>query len=260
MGNPLHPGALAALLLLTPGAVQAQAPDLTKELKNLQSMVKDRKMAEDFLAISLIDRLSADPAKLTAKDQAKVAKGLAKVYRTGRLRPPDRLHLYQETADAMAKFGKNGSTLLLKAIETERIKGREYAGLRAYMIRALGRAKDEKQIDWLTKQALRSPDNAVMAAAGEALGNFTKMPLKTRRKLVKSLVGRLGELHMQSTALESSDPKAPIDLGPQNARRTLGQIRRPWNATLTTLTGQKFSTAAQWQRWLNKNRNWKPPA
>lgn len=248
------------MLLATPCAVLAQAPDLAKELKSLQSMVKDRKMGEDFLAISLIHRLCADPQKLDAKDQTKIAKGLAKVYRSGRVRPPDRLHLYQETADAMGKLGKNGSTLLLKAIDLERIKGREYAGLRAYMIRALGRAKDPRQIDWLSKQALRSPDNAVMAAAGEALGNYTDMPLKTRRKLVKSLVGRMGELHMQSTAMESSDPKAPIDLGPQNARRTLSQIKRPWNATLTTLTGQNFSTAAQWQRWLNKNRGWKPPA
>ena len=261
MAHLIQPATIAALLVVTPLAGQAPVPDpdLTGQLKQLHSMVKDRLMAQDLVAISVIHRLSAHPANLHPKDEARIAKAFARVYRTGRLRPPDRAHLYRETADALARLGDSGSAWLLKSIETERIKGRDHAQLRAHMIRALGTTGDERHVDWLTKQALRSPDDAVLAAAGAALGNYTGLPLKKRRKDVKDLVGRLGEWHMSATALESTDPNAPIDLGPQNARRTLSRIKRPWNATLRRLTGQRFSSAAQWQRWLNKNKGWKPP-
>jgi HEAT repeat protein len=127
------------------------------------------------------------------------------------------------------------------------------------MIEALGRTKDQAQVEFLLEQALRSPDDDIMAAAGGALAEFRDLPIKPRRELVKDLVSRYGEWHMKATQPEPSDPNAPVDFTPQNARQTLNKIEPRWTATLQALTGQTFSSAPDWQRWLNKNKEWQPP-
>lgn len=243
-----------------PAAAPVPDPALPDQLKELKSMLADRKMDEDFRAIGLIQQLAKDADKRHPKDADKIVKALAGVYRTGKVRPPDQAHVYREAADALAQYGPEGGKELQKAIVDERVKGREFVPVRAHMLAALGRSKDDKQVTFLLEQALRSPDDDIMAAAGEALGNFTALPLKPRRELVKDLVSRYGEWHMKATQPEPTDPNAPIDFTPQNARRTLGKIEGRWNATLQALTGQTFTSAPDWQRWLNKNKDWQPPA
>jgi hypothetical protein len=242
-----------------PAAAPVQDAALPEQLKELKTMLGDRKMDEDFRAINLIQQLGKDADKRHPKDAAAIVKALGGVYRTGKQRPPDQAHVYREAADALAGYGAEGAKELQKAITDERLKGREYVPVRAHMLAALGRSKDEKQVEFLLQQALRSPDDDIMAAAGEALGNFTALPIKPRRELVKDLVGRYGEWHLKATQPDPTDPNAPIDFGPQNARQTLTKIEGKWNATLRALTGQSFGNAPDWQRWINKNKDWEPP-
>lgn len=222
-------------------------------------MVKQPKMTEDFRAIGLIQQLAAKPEALHPKDQARIVKALGNVFDRGRVRPPDGTHLYREAADALAKFGEEAGRTLQRAIDDDRIKDRDYAPLRAHMIVALGRTKDEKQVDWLLEQALRSPDDDVLAAAGEALGNFTELPMRPRREVVKRMIRFLGGLVEKASRPINPDPNAPIDFSPQNARATLDKVQSKWNATLAALTGQNFSEQSDWQHWLNKNPDWTPP-
>jgi hypothetical protein len=262
----LHQGALPICLWLAgagiaqdPAAAPALDAALPDQLKDLKTMLLDRKMDEDFRAINLIQQLAKDAAKRHPKDADRIVKALAAVFRTGKLRPPDQAHVYREAADALAQYGPEGAKELQKAIADERLSGRDYVSVRVSMLTALGRSKDDKQVEFLLQQALRSPDDDVMAAAGEALGNFTALPIKQRREVVKDLVGRYGEWHMKATQPDPTNPNAPIDFGPQNARQTLNKIEGKWNATLRALTGQSFGNAPDWQRWLNKNKDWEAP-
>lgn len=252
---------VSALLV---GAVGAQDPvppvdpELPKQLKELKDLVGDRKMAGDFQAIGLIQQLSKAPEQRNPKDKEKIAKALGDVFKTGKVRPADKDILYRETGDALSHFGEEGAKELAKAIDNTRIK--DQIPLLAHLFLALGRTEDEKQVDLLTDTATRSPHDELRAAAGEALGNYTSLDAKPRREVVKQLIREWGSLHARATTPDPTDPNAPIDSGPQNARRTLRVVEGKWQATLTKLTGVQNSQFSEWQRWLNKNPNWPVPA
>jgi len=232
-------------------------PALSGQLKELKSLVSDRKMENDFQAIGLIQKLSQDVDNRHPKDRDRLAKAFGDVFRTGKTRPPEKDILYRETADALAKLKEDAGKELAKAVEDKRHQ--DNLPLQAHLLLALGRTEDEKQVDLLTDTATRSPHDELRAAAGEALGNYTSLDIKPRREAVKTLIRSWGSLHQKATTAESSDPNAPIDLGPQNARRTLRAIEAKWNTTLQKLTGTSLSEFTEWQRWLNKNPNWTPP-
>lgn len=250
---------LAAVLAAQAPAPIANDPALPEQFKELKAMAANAKMEDDFRAVGLLQKLAADYGKHNAAEQQKIAKALGDVFRTGKVRPPDKPTLYQETGAALAKMGDNGAIELQKAITDPRLKDRDYAPLRAKLIVELGRTKDEKQVDWLLDQARRSPSDDIMAAAGEALGNFTGLEVKKRREVVKDLLKKFGEVHAKATQPDPIDPNAPIDFSPQNARETLAKIEGRWVATLRALTGQSFTSYQEWQRWQNKNPNWAPP-
>lgn len=251
----------ASLLLGLQLAAQAPPPPvdpaLPDHLKELKSLVADPKMADDFRAIGLVQKLTKEPQKLHPKDREKLARGLGEVFRTGKLRPEGKDHLYRETADALGKLAADGGKELAKVLADPRFK--EGIPLRVCLIQALGRTEDDKQVDWLLDQTTRSPHDEIRAAAGEALGNFTSLDRRPRQEVVKQILREWGSLHSRSTALRFSDPGGPIDPDPENASRTLRAVQGPWTGTLGKLTGVSHSSFEDWQRWLNKNPNWVPP-
>ncbi|HEX5053166.1 MAG TPA: HEAT repeat domain-containing protein [Planctomycetota bacterium] len=252
---------LGALLAAGPAVAQtpepAPDPDLPNLLKELKSLVSDRAMADDFQAIGLIQKLSKEPDKINPKDAEKIAKSLGDVFKTGKVRPPEKDILYRETADALSKFGAEGAKAIAKALGDNRFK--DMIALQAHMILALGKTKDEKQVDWLLDTTTRSPHDELRGAAGEALGNYTSLAIRERRDVVKGIIREWGSLQSKATTLDSNDPNAPIDPGPQNARKTLQVVEGKWNNTLHKLTGVQNTQFTDWQRWLNKNPNWEPP-
>jgi hypothetical protein len=231
-------------------------PAVAANAAQLKSMVKARAMDQDFLALNLVTALSTGFADKNPKDQKTALAALGDVFKLGPVRPADKCELYRVTADALGNCGKDAAAVLRKTFDQERINGRDYTSLRAQIIVAIGKTKDDDQPDWLLEQAMRSPDDEVAAAAGEALGNYDQMPLPKLREVCKRLIGRYGELDMKSKQPVSTDPQAPIDFGPQNAAKTLQWIAGKWNATLQKLTGEKHESAPDWQRWLNKNKDW----
>lgn len=247
--------------LLLAAAALAQdppAPDpaLPERIKELKTFCTDRKMESDFRAIGSIQQLISKPDQLNPKDKTRLAKALGDVFTWGRVRPPDKDTLYREAGTALGKLGVDGAKELVAAIESARIKDRDYIPLRAYLLKDLGMTKDEKQVEYLVEQARRSPWDDIMAAAGEALGNYAELDLKKRRDIVKQLIVKYGEISSKASQMESTDPSAPIDFSIKNAQETLRRIQGPFNRTLTKLTGESFSKAADWQHWANKNANW----
>lgn len=237
--------------------VPAPDPELPKQLKELKDLVGDRKMEGDFQAIGLIQHLTKEPEKRNPKDAEKLAKALGDVFTAGKVRPADKDLLYREAADALAKFGEDGAKELADAYENKRFK--DMIGLQAHLLLALGRTEDAKQVDLLADTATRSPHDELRAAAGEALGNYTSLDAKPRREVVKQLIREWGSLHAKATQPVQTDPNAPIDPSPDNARRTLRVVEAKWQTTLSKLTGAQNSQFTDWQRWLNKNPNWPIP-
>jgi len=260
--NPL-PSSLCLSFVL---AATAQAPvapvppvdpALTEQCKELKALVAEPKMTADFQAISLIQNLAKNPETRNPKDKEKIAKAFGDVFKTGKLRPADKDILYRETGDALGKFDTDGSKELAKVLAEPRFK--DAVPLRAHLIVALGRTKDDKQVEWLLEETTRSPHDEIRAAAGEALGNYKDTDLKVRREIVKQMLRAWGSLQSLATTLPNTDPNAPIDSGPENARKTLRAVEGKWNATLSSLTGLSMTQFADWQRWLNKNPNWVSP-
>lgn len=232
-------------------------PNLPAQLKDLKSMVKDRKMTLDFQAIGLIQNLIKDVDKKNPKDKKKLVKAFGQIFKTGKLRTGNKDVLYRETSDALEKFGADGAKALLKAVEDKRFD--DNLKLRAHLTVALGRTKDVRQIKYLIEVTTRSPHDQLRAASGEALGFFTEAKDKQKRDIVKEIIRAWGSLHSKATQAERIDPNGPQDFGPQNARRILRACEGKWRSTLGKLTGVSQSAFPDWQRWLNKNKNWEPP-
>jgi hypothetical protein len=233
-------------------------PALPERLKELKQLVGDTKMTQDFQAIGLMQSLTKDVAALHPKDKERLGKGLGEVFRTGKVRPPEKDILYREAADALAKLGSEGGKELAKAYGDTRFK--DAVPLLGHLLLAIGRSEDEKQVDLLVEVTTRSHHDELRGASGEALGNFVHLEVKQRREVVKAIIREWGAQHARATQAESTDPSAPINVDRQNAVRTLRAAEGKWAATLGKLTGQSVSGFADWQRWLNKNPNWVPPA
>jgi len=254
---------LAFLLLANSLAAQAPPappppdPALPELLKELKSLVGEPKMQADFQAISLIQKLATDVDQRHPKDRERIAGSLGEVFRTGKLRPTEQPHLYEEATKALALFGEDGSKEISRVLGTPRFK--DQVPLRCKLMLALADTQDTKHTSYLLDEALRSHHDEIRAAAGEALGRYRDLDLRTRRDIVKQMVRSWGSLHSAATQPIQNDPSAPIDPGPQNAQRTLRAVEGKWQATLGRLTQQSFSTFADWQRWLNKNPNWTVP-
>jgi hypothetical protein len=250
---------MSSLLAQTPvPAPPPVDPKLPEDLKELKALVAEPKMIADFQAIGLIQSLmKVAPDQRNPKDKEKLAKGFGDVFKTGKVRQAEKEVLYRETADALAKLGAVGAKELAKACNDPRFK--DAIPLQAHLLLAIGRTEDEAQLDLLSDTMARSIHNELRAAAGEALGNFTSLEIKARREVVKEMIRAWGSLHSKATQRESSDPSAPIDSEPQNARETLRLCEAKWIATLTKLTGVSMSSFADWQRWENKNPAWVAP-
>lgn len=255
---PLLALALAAAAAAQAAAVPPVDPALPEQLKQLRVFLTDSKMLSDMQAIGLMQKLSQGLDARNPKDKERLAKAFGDVFRAGKLRTGPKEVLYRETADELAKFADLGAPEIAKAIGDTRWK--DNRPLLAHMVLALGRTKDPKQVDWLVETTTRSPIDELRAAAGEALGNYTDLDLRPRRDVVKAIVREWGSLHARATTPDPTDPSAPIDPGPRNARETLRFVEGKWSATLAKLTGVSHSGFVEWQRWLNKNPGWTPPS
>lgn len=251
---------LAFSLLLAPSLAQAPAnqqppakgPDkeVAESLALLKDVVADKKFARDPEGVQAIDKLLIkSKAGLDPKDQAAMIKGLEGVLTTGKLRPPENIGLYIGAVEALGYCGVDGAKVLHDTYINKRFpEKREWVAFREHVLKNLGRTKDEAQIKFLTNEALRSPEAALSAAAGGALGNFDESKESLRKEIVSDLIKGRGELEEKASQIGTN-----IEAG--NAKDRLAALGDKWNTTLSKLTKQNFTTFREWQTWHNKNKS-----
>ena len=254
---------IVPLTILFPTAAAAQGPDkpdpeVSRQLDELKKALQDRRMRYDAQAVGIIGSLREAHGKgLHKTDERKAVTAMGRVF--VRRRDVEHTHIYLAAAEFLGDCGDPGARALVKALESKHIKGREFAELRGEIVVNLGRTRDQKQIKLLLKLIRSSPDNEVLAGAGEALGYYTAAPLKTRRQIVKEILSIYG-----GHDTKARDPHVvrggwPQDFSKQNARETRDAVQPSWNATLSTLTGQDIHDYLAWFQWHKKNPNWKGP-
>ncbi|MCK5943795.1 MAG: hypothetical protein KAI24_17555, partial [Planctomycetes bacterium] len=186
---------------------------------------------------------------LNPKDQKAIVKGLDQVLNKYKVRPPNKAQLYSAAAEALGRHGEAGAKVLKTAYEKKRFPDKpEWVPLREKLLTNIGRTKDEDMVKFLVDEARRSPEAALQAAAGKALGNFAESDQKLRKEIVSNLIIKWGSLSEAASQLGAN-------VEAQNAKDRLAAVSGPWNETMQKLTGQDFDTFRKWQAWYNKNKN-----
>ena len=247
------------LILLAPGALLAQVPaDAPKkpaesgiaiQLKELNDAVMDRKVAHDEAAINIIDKLLSGAETLPAKDKEAFIAALSDIFTKAKAREPEKKGLYVAAATALSRFGAQGAAVLVKAFGDEKFAKKEWLDMRGDILRNLGKTKDETQVKFLAERITRSTDDAILKAAGEALGNYDDRPVGVRKEICKEMITKYNGIANQANS--SVDPG---NVQAKASRDTLAVVTDPWNTTLGKLTKQEFRSAPEWQKWWNKNK------
>jgi len=249
---------LAAAFALAPTA-SAQKPakiapdkEVADKVKTLKAVAKDKKFTRDAEGIGIIDVLIQKNEKgLNDKDKKSIVKALDGVLNKGKVRPANKAQIYNATAEALGRHGEPGAKVLKGAYEKKRFPDKPaWVPLREKLLVNIGRTKDEGMIKFLLDEARRSPEAALQAAAGKALGNYRESKQKVRRDIVSGMLIKWG-------ALSEAASQLGANVESQNARDRLAAISGPWNDTMKALTGQDFDTFRKWQAWWNKNKNGK---
>ena len=252
---------VAVIVLTAASALPAQDPpapakgpdkEVADKIAVLKVVVDDKKFARDPEGIEAIDKLLIKKeAGVDPKDEQAIVKAFASVLTNGKLRPANKPELYRGAAAALSKCGIEGSKALHGAYTNKRYPEKpEWVPLREDFLKYLGRTKDESMVKFLTNEAVRNPEAALQAAAGEALGNFEESKETIRKEIVGDLLVKFGELHEKASQIGTS-------IEGQNAQDRLAALQDKWNTALARLTGQTFSQFREWQEWYNKN-NGKP--
>lgn len=256
---PMSLFALALGCLPAQDPTPAKGPDkeVAEKLDDLKSYVNDRKIEHDAEAVQVIDFLwkKLDEG-LCDKDQQAITKGLDAALSQGKVRPAEDIRLYAAAVAALAYCGPEGAKVLKKAYENKRFGNtneKAWLPLREQILKSVGKTKDESMVKFLVDEAKKNPEDLLMAAAGEALGNYEAAKELVRKDVVNELLKKWGELDELQSQMGSGNIQA------LNARNTLAALTGKWNDTLAKLTRQNFTKFLDWQSWNNKNRNqpWK---
>ncbi|MGB3967260.1 MAG: hypothetical protein WBO45_11050 [Planctomycetota bacterium] len=245
---------VASLPAQDPAPAKGPDKEVADKIAVLKEVVADRKCARDDEGVSAIDVLLQKVQKgAEPKDQQAIVKALENVMTSGKLRPHDDTRLYRGAIYALGDCGAEGAKVLKDAYANKRYPDKpDWVPLREHVLKHLGRTKDPSMVKFLINEAVRSPEAALSASAGEALGNFEQNNFEksnepVRKEIVSELLRKYGELAEKASQIGTN-------IEAQNANDRLAAIKDKWDSTLARLTGQNFKTFREWQAWHNKNK------
>lgn len=225
-------------------------PEIEEKLEEFDDAIRDRKFEKDAQAVKLIDELLEKGPDYHKKDRRDLIKGLGKVFGQ-RPRKPEQPQLYKATIAALGDLGgHDAASVLQKAYNTKLFDDNDWQPLREELLENIGKTKDTRMIEFLLDNTKQPDNDGLLRAAGRALRHFEGESFKQRREIFEKL--QIEYARIESLAKRSVDPGDALRI---TFERRLTAVRPGWNETLSALTGQKFRTAEEWQKWWNDHKN-----
>jgi len=251
-GAPVSPGAPATA---TPGPASARLqepppntnPDKRPVVEELlgkldKHMKKEGK--EDSEGVAVIDLLLQEFKLSGPKDRVSIVKMLGKCFeqvrRVNEGEPPNN-KLFLASAVALGQMGPESVEVLSAWIDHK--NHRKDLALQSRLVASLGATKDVRAVKTL-QNLLNHKENALIRAAGEALGEFAQAPQETRKSGFEALLKTL----MEAKGQRDSDPGNTI------FRDKYDVIGAALITSLGRLARHDERDPEKWQTWWNKNK------
>jgi HEAT repeat protein len=226
---------------------EKEYPDKRPEVKEWLAELKDHVAArgkEDREAVALLLKLTEEFRVSGEKDRVAIVKAVAKCLDARRKElqedvPDNTLKL--AAAKALGAMGPESVRALAGWVDNKKVRGN--LELQRRLVFSLGETKDKDA----TKALLDILDHhqpSLVGAAGEALGQFTELELKDRKKLFQELL----------KALMSAKGKMDADPADNIAREWWNVVSAPLMSAMTALSKHDAKTPEEWQRFWNKNK------
>ena len=204
-------------------------------------------------AKALVERLVAEFAVSGTKERSLIVRGLERCFSARAQGKPD-VELVCHSARALASMAPESLPVLTRALENRTLLKEKEIG--RTLVLALGKTRDKAATKTLLG-LLDSPDDTLVAAASEALGEYEGAALAQRKELFEEVLKTLMQAKDLRDAQTQSafDPNSPHD---EAAARRYDAISSACGTTLQRLSKQEARTPELWQRWWNKNKrvNW----
>lgn len=208
---------------------------------------------DETRAKELVEKLATEFTVSGSKDRGVIVKVLERCLAAKQSGKPD-AGLVCHATRALAAMAPESLPVLNRALDNKLLLKEPEIG--RTLVLALGKTRDKGSIKELFG-VLDHPDDALVAAAGEALGEYDSVELATRKQIFEEVLKTLMQAKDQkdAQAQQSTDPTAPHD---DAAARRYDTIQAALSTTLQRLSKQEPRSADLWQRWWNKNKraNW----
>lgn len=258
--------AILCCVALQGAALRAQEPaeaiavaDVVRELK---SELKAKNGDDAEITRHLLLLAKACNGDLDKSDRKRVQTIASAALQKYAVRAPDNVGFYRATTDVLANLGNGGSKELARAYDnTKRYPKYEDAWLpvRTMFLAAMGRTRSKHAVESLCETLVKTDEDGILVACGEALRNFAEAEPTVRKNIAKLLIRRYSDLEVGARAMPPVDRSRHLHDDVERFKRSLQAVRTPWNTTLRALTGAEHTDGEKWDRWWreHKDRRWK---
>ncbi|MEW6071363.1 MAG: hypothetical protein AB1726_02050 [Planctomycetota bacterium] len=203
---------------------------------------------EDAAAIQTIDRLRAEFPRSGPHDRSDIATELHRTMRVPRRMARDGTRpreLFLAATRALAEMAPESVEHLVRLIG-ERNHATDYE-VREAILAAVGRTRDARAVEPLL-DVLDEFQARLQAAAAGALGEFTNLDQKIRKRIFEDLLKLLASTH----AAQQEDPNG------STINDRWNRIAGPAQSSMRKLSGAEVDGPPAWLHWWNKNkkRDW----
>ncbi len=235
-------------------AQEEEVADDRPEVKELLERFKEhtgRRGREDDLAVKCVFQLRTEFQASGPRDRKDIAKALyrtMKVKRKASRQGIRQQELFFTAAAALGEMAPESVRDLIRLIGDR--NHRDDFEVQVRILAAVGRTRDEKAVDPLL-DVLGEYQARLQAAAARALGNFTGLDQKQRKRIFEDLLKTLERSHNDL----QSEP------GSSTAQDRWGRLSGPAQSSMRKLSGAEASGVESLRRWWNKNkrRDWDEP-
>ncbi|MFH0943694.1 MAG: HEAT repeat domain-containing protein [Planctomycetota bacterium] len=245
----LFPSALsAARTLPVPQEENADAADPAEFLAALEAALKERKTNDDDLrheadgkVTEALDHLMLDFAKYDEKQQKQVVGDISSMFKIRTQENEDRIYI--GAAACLSEMGPLAEKSLKSAMGIKHLEKR--SDVQVALIDALGRHKNEKNIDLFVK-LMKSPEDKIVVAAIKSLALYRDSDAKVRKQIAEELIKAYANANNLNAKEKGKNPVF---------KERFYAVEVPMNEALAAITLQSFQTSAEWEKWYNDNRS-----